>query len=431
MQASLKKTLYLGLAAVSFVAAAGAASTTASAKTYAKVTSNTTLTTDATTRNVTLTGTNALYTKAGTLKGAKVVASTTTAAKLAASKNGQDNFRAYRVATTNRGSVYYKVVSFDKQYRGWIYGGKSTDAFAEGIKSFDTTTDTTSSLTSAETSANYVIAKPGTTNDGTATTYKAPAWTQYKIGRTVTDGTKIGSDVLQITKQATRTREGDTWVYVTDTANADYSGWILKSALKTTTAVPASQGVTVNYVDRATTKTVGSTVVSFAKYAAKNSTVVDLTAGDANKEVAAAIPAGYSAEKSTTGSNSSFASVTAAQNATKGSTVTFYVTENGPTTQIQTKLVNANDNSDLYTKLTDAQQKALVAATKDASVQVKQGTTITDDTVKAVLAKAGLTSFTYTENGTTYTATLKANNTPVKADSANPTVYAYFTVAAN
>ena len=284
MKKSLKKTLFAGVAALSFVAVAGVSSTNASAKSYAKVTSNKALTTDATTRNVAVNGTNALYTKAGTLKGAKTVATKTTLASLKNSKQGQKNFRAYRVATTNRGSVYYKVVSFDKTYRGWIYGGKSVTAFAGGIASFNTTTapaaaksasassassassaEQTTALTDAQKAATYKITKAGTANDGTATTYTYPAWTEYRKGRTVTDATPYANDTFKVTDQTIRTREGDLWVKIADTNATNgqkINGWIKYSALTAQATTPtttpvADNAVRVNFVD-ASGKTIKS-----------------------------------------------------------------------------------------------------------------------------------------------------------------------------
>jgi len=69
MQSSLKNSLYLGLAVLSLGAVA-TVNTTASAASKAKVTSDVTLKTSAESRNVEATGTNALYSKPGTVKGA-------------------------------------------------------------------------------------------------------------------------------------------------------------------------------------------------------------------------------------------------------------------------------------------------------------------------------------------------------------------------
>lgn len=215
MQSSLKKSLYLGLAALSFAGVA-AVSTTASAKSYATAGAYKTLTTDATKRNVEATGSNALYTKPGTVKGAKVVASKATMAKLASSKKSADYFRAYGVKTTNRGSVYYRVVTMDGKYRGYIYGGKSDTAFAGGIKSAETTKAAT---TPSRTTGYYL--KDASKN----TIWTAPKYTQYKASKVNLYGA-TKNDPFKVDSAATKTREGSLYYHVTDTKDSNISGWI-------------------------------------------------------------------------------------------------------------------------------------------------------------------------------------------------------------
>ncbi|MCM6799412.1 S-layer protein [Levilactobacillus brevis] len=247
MRSSFAKSIYFGAAVLGLVGLSAVTTTTASAKSAAKVTSSKALTTDANTRNVTFTGTNALYSKPGTVKGAKVVATTTTVKHLAASKNSQDNLRAYRVAKTNRGSIYYKVVSYNKVYRGWVYGGKSDTAFAGGLTSYDTFKEGT--LTADQKTGTYKLANPGKTEAGL--TYKQPAWTQYKIGKTIADTTAYKDATFSVDKVGTRTREGDTWVHVVNqnTADTKADGWILLSNLTQTNAFNEQSQVKVSIKD--------------------------------------------------------------------------------------------------------------------------------------------------------------------------------------
>ncbi len=248
---NIKKSILVSVAALGmFAAAASVNANQASAKTYAKVTSNQKLGGDANSRNVTFTGKNALYTKAGTLKGARRVASTSTLRSFANSNSSKQNFRAYRVATTNRGSVYYKVVAFDQTVRGWIYGGKSTASFNGGVDQFDTfktgqVNDTMKGL--------YKIANVGTANDDKTVTYKAPSWTQYKIGRQITDSTPYKDTTFRIDQIGTRTREGDQWVHITNTdaTNTNANGWILYSGLTQAQEPIADNVVKINFVNSA------------------------------------------------------------------------------------------------------------------------------------------------------------------------------------
>ncbi|EEI71591.1 hypothetical protein [Lentilactobacillus hilgardii] len=240
MKNNLKRSLLISAAALGFFAVAGVSNgQTASAKTYAKVKSNQTLSMNPSDRNVNFTGSSALYTKASTLKGAKLVASASQLSSFANSNSSDHNVRAYRIAKTNRGSIYYKVVTFNGLYRGWIYGGKSNADFGGGLKGYNTLTP--AALTTDQKNGTFKIANPGNANDGKTVTYKEPSWTQYKVGRQILDSSAYAGKTFTIDQAANRTREGDLWVHITatDSGNSGANGWILYSGL-TAVSSPSS-----------------------------------------------------------------------------------------------------------------------------------------------------------------------------------------------
>ena len=253
MKIHIKESAVISMAALGFFAAVGISqSTTVSAKSRVKVTSNVKLRTDASSRNVTFTGKAALFNKASSLKSAKKKTTTVTLKDLARSNKSSQNVRAYRVARTNQGKVYYKVVTFDGKYRGWIYGGKSRSKFAGGLKTYQTFKQGT--LTNDMANGTFQFANLGTANDNQTVTYKQPAWTQYKVGRQVTDSRSYANVNYKIDRAGTRTREGDQWVhiYAINNGNSGADGWILYSGLKSATnnnSPIADNAVRINLVD--------------------------------------------------------------------------------------------------------------------------------------------------------------------------------------
>lgn len=254
MQSSLKKSLYLGLAALSFGAVAGTATNASAKSSYATAGAYQTLKTDATKRNVAATGSNALYSQPGTVRGARVVASKATMAKLASSKSSSDYFRAYGVRTTNRGSVYYRVVTMNGKYRGYVYGGTSSDAFAGGIKSADTTAP---AALPARTTGYYLK------NISKNTLWTAPKYTQYQASKVNLYGA-TSTDKFTVDGAVTTTREG--WLYYHVT-NGSISGWIFAGS---------------GYNASATSQDLGGLSLTIADAAATNDNSVKIVYRDAN-----------------------------------------------------------------------------------------------------------------------------------------------------
>ncbi|WP_204122053.1 hypothetical protein [Levilactobacillus sp. 244-2] len=260
MRSSFAKSIYVGAAVLGLAGLSAVTTTTASAKSYATASSYTALTKG---QNVLVNGTNAIYSKPGTVKGAKVVASKKTVAKLAASKKSNDTFYAYGTKTTNRGSVYYKIVTMDKKYRGYIYGGKTAGTFAGGIKTTDTMTKA-----AVPSQTTVYFANPGTAN----VTWTAPKNTDINAKKNVINTTPFAGDKLTITDAATKTKEGSLYYYVKDATHPSVSGWIYSGAVTADSSVAYNQAtdVKVNFVSPDGTAVASSTLQKLTENNAAN-----------------------------------------------------------------------------------------------------------------------------------------------------------------
>lgn len=380
MQSSLKKSLYLGLAALSFASVA-AVSTNASAKSYAKAGAETDLTVTKDDTNVESTGTNALFTKPGTTKGAKVVASKAKMKKLANSGKSADYFWAYRTVTTNKGAVYYKVVTMNGKYRGYVYAGKKEGEFSRGIVKAETTTPKT---TDAMLNKTVYFKNPGTHN----VTWTAPKYTEHKASQRVINTTPFAGDKLTVTKAETKTRENTLYYYVEDATHPTVSGWIYAGAVSTTAsdAVQAENGITVKYIDKNTAKEVSSKVLDLK--GAASMTAADLATAVSDKNN---IPAGYG--------NATVNGDT--DPVVKGSSVLVYVTANEAKAMTFTPIVdNQSAGADAQGLLTEfwagtgADTDPVTIVAKDKAFTQPEGLTMSGTDIVAQLTTDKLNTFT-------------------------------------
>lgn len=350
MRSSIAKSIYVGAAVLGLAGLSAVTTTTASAKSYATAGSYTALTKG---QNVLVNGTNAIYSKPGTVKGAKVVASKATVSKLAASKKSSDTFYAYGTKTTNRGSVYYKIVTMDKKYRGYIYGGKTAGTFAGGIKTTDTMTKA-----AVPSQTTVYFANPGTAN----VTWTAPKNTDINAKKNVINTTPFAGDKLTITDAATKTKEGSLYYYVKDATHPSVSGWIYSGAVTSDAKVAFNQAtdVKVNFVND------GKTVVSG---------VLQNLLADSTKEAANAVGTAV------------------------GTDVTAKAVQ-GATPWVDTQLAGTGYT---YDKASNANAAALLAA--------KTGDTITLNVTKGTSVTSTINAFetTVANDGTTVTNTAMKN----------------------
>ncbi|AFS00988.1 hypothetical protein LBUCD034_1999 [Lentilactobacillus buchneri subsp. silagei CD034] len=217
-----------------------------------------------------LTGDHKVYNKAASLKGAKQLTSSSQLKKLAGSVRSKDTFRVYRMAATRNHRVYYKVVSFEGKYRGWIYGGKAKRDYAGGLERVNTTSEVTLSDQIRQTT--YHLKSSGTSSDENV--WNDIPWTQYKASLKTKDSTPYAKDDLTVISAKKMTRQYyQTYYYIEDAQHPEFNGWINSNSLEgpattvtktvsvpgptqtvtvpgasTTVTVPAKNSLTINYV---------------------------------------------------------------------------------------------------------------------------------------------------------------------------------------
>lgn len=251
----------MGLAALTFASVAGASvsatSTNANAakhttkKVAKKVTYKTTDSKLDQSVVYVSTGKNAVYSKPGTVKGAKVVASKATMASLANTKSVSAQFMAYQEATTSKGAKYLKVVSFDKKIRGYVYVG--------GVQKTNGVTDTSASYDFTNTLAKNLVLKQPRLFDN-------PYGSQFGAKLV-----KLSSDAINATYTADKAvvnANGDTYFHVTANiagglTGTDNQGWVNSKNLSNNSGDKFSDSkITVNYIDLNSKATVDTQVVS-------------------------------------------------------------------------------------------------------------------------------------------------------------------------
>ncbi|WP_203650707.1 GW dipeptide domain-containing protein [Secundilactobacillus yichangensis] len=378
MKSTLKRTLYVGLAAVSVLAAASFTAAIASAKSAAYVTKTSYFTTPPASRNVAPNGKNALYTKVGTSKGARVVVPKTTMKNLSLSKKSADYFRAYAIVTTNRGSVYYKVVSFNGKYRGWVYGGKIVGRFSGGIQAVNTTEK---AATPTATSG-YTL-----TNPSKWTLWNSPQYTQYKASKVKGFS---NNDTFTITGAVTKSREG--WVYyqVKDEQNSSITGWVYNLGVQT----PQNSAIKIIYIDKATGQQVGTGSVP----ANQSIPTTNLTDGASLISVRNGVPSGYVPYAS---GSEPFVDYNAARTAKKGDTLAFDVASIASHTTTSMVSITPYTMDNVPINLTAHDRAVLDTEGRSDANQMTKGLSYSSNALSDIIISIGLNNLT-DQNGHQY-----------------------------
>lgn len=425
----------MGLAALTFASVAGASvsatSTNANAakhttkKVAKKVTYKTTDSKLDQSVVYVSTGKNAVYSKPGTVKGAKVVASKATMASLANTKSVSAQFMAYQEATTSKGAKYLKVVSFDKKIRGYVYVGgvQKAQGTASAKASYNFNTDQAKSL---YLKTPRLFDKAYGSEFG-AKLVKFAGNTNFKTVRFAADDavTNANGDVyfhvyeIDDSKNAINTG-------LTGTAN---QGWVnAKNLVNNSGDAFSDMNVTVNFVDTASNSVVDTKTVT-PNNGSYNTNINGSTT--ANAWDAASVQTAVEAAKSTDTKLNSYnwASNYANQYTivTKGASINVYVTKS--TTYADAAKVNFFVEGDK-----NANNSAVSASQQDLStVYLSDGktavSTYTFDNVAAGLKGIATDNFSYNNVVKSLFADGKAFNTIIVKNGDSTTTYKFDAVA--
>lgn len=205
--------------------------------------------------SVATTGKYALYTKPETMKGARLVASKEKMSQFGRYTRSDANFYATRIMNRpNRGStyffqaygyrvmtngdIYYRVVSMNKKYRGYVYGGKTLGQFSKGIVAAQTTRRVSQ--------YNFANEPVGIVTPGIL--WNVVPYTQYptkKLGQMadtpITTLPHLAK--FKIKRAAQRVREGDQYYLVVSEDNHHLKGWVNRQYIVSYNEVLGNFGV--------------------------------------------------------------------------------------------------------------------------------------------------------------------------------------------
>ncbi|GAA6236878.1 hypothetical protein [Apilactobacillus micheneri] len=438
MQVNLKKSLYLGLAALTFASVAGASTASATnanaashhavktTKKHAKKATkkNTKKAAKAVTFKVTKnldqslvyksTGKNAMFTKPGGVKNNKIKASKNDMRSKVNSNSANDLFMAYQEVRTSKGVYYYKVVSFDKKVRGYVY--------VKGVQKID---NPTTSAAKPSNTVGYV-----TTNN----VYNLPVGYRFGADSSIKDfnGINFSADKFNVNSAVT-VYGGDTYYNVTDQSNPLINGWVKASDFSNN--MPAN----VSTAQSEAQKAANAIHVSYVSSTNYGSTVMTKTLNPANlqnnsyynaKDVLYAINDSLKGTGYNTTDYSSIndkgTSLVDSSKVNKGEDLTVIITpQNNPkyVNYNVSKLVDNNSFSKSISKVDNSTLKPLSISqnTYDSLFKGNDNDTFNYNNVKSQMLSYGEPMYQLTNSDSSITYTFDANLTETYA--ANPNLF--------